>query len=890
MPPSAASAFTLEPFDYAEARALMAGLGLAEPVAVTLVRRGHRSVEAARAFLEATDDHDPFEFEAMAEVVERIRAAVARRRRITVHGDYDVDGVCSTAILVRVLRELGADCDWLIPARLEDGYGLSAATIERLSRRGTSMLITADCGIAAAAEVEAASRAGIEVIVTDHHQPGEALPRCPIIHPEVSGYPCPELCATGVAYKLAQALAGRDAAARELDLVALATVADLVPLRGENRALVRRGLAEARRARRPGLRELIKVAGVIPERLDEGDVAFRLGPRINAAGRLYRADAAVELMLADSDARATEIAAELDRANRERREVESAVLAAAERTRGELAGELADAPGLVLAGQGWHPGVVGVVASRLAERHHRPVVLIGVDGAGRGRGSGRSVPGFDLLGALRACGHHLDRYGGHRAAAGLEIEASEIEAFRVAFARCVAETMPADARARTERLDAVVGGESLGLEVAEQLDRLGPFGLGNPGVRLLVAGATVSDVRPMGDGDRHARFSLSCGGTRALGVAFGVNGALATVGAAGPLDVSVGLELNHWNGAVEPRVVLRELYPRDPAAGPPEPAADDRPPRRTAAAHALTESALTDPPLPEPGHADETIDEQEFWRRHDAEADEPLDSWPPPGPTAESAEPRETIDRRGDSGVAAIAALVSSGGCVLVLCADAIRRRELVEEAVRPARFSGGEVVMVSARLPDQLVASRTRRVIGAGSGLVLADWAGLSRAPELAARFPHVVLVDPPPFPHLAPLAEAGPGYLHRLEGKAEAEFALRVHAEEWPGRAWLATVYRSLRAAAEGGGELGAGTARRILCGEGRNHLLTPEVTARSARVLAELGLLRWTRRDGARRLGVLSSESTDLERSAAFVAYRDRYEEGRRYLSKRRQTERT
>jgi single-stranded-DNA-specific exonuclease len=308
VPESAATEFTLAPFDYAEARALMSELELAEPVAVTLVRRGYRTAEQARAFLEAADDHDPFLFEAMTEIVERIGAAIAAGRRVTVHGDYDVDGVCSTAILIRALRELGADCDWLIPGRLEDGYGLTESTVERLAARGTSLLITTDCGIGSVAEVEAALAAGLEVIVTDHHQPGERLPRCPILHPQLSSYPFADLCATGVAYKLAVALRGPGAAAAELDLVALATVADLVPLQGENRALVRRGLAEARRALRPGLRALIAAAALVPERLDEGDFAFRLGPRINAAGRLYRADAAVELMLTADDARARETA------------------------------------------------------------------------------------------------------------------------------------------------------------------------------------------------------------------------------------------------------------------------------------------------------------------------------------------------------------------------------------------------------------------------------------------------------------------------------------------------------------------------------------------------------------------------------------------------------
>ena len=534
-----------------------------------------------------------------------------------------------------------------------------------------------------------------------------------------------------------------------------------------------------------------------PERLDEGDFAFRLGPRINAAGRLYRADAGVELMLTGDERRATEIAAELERANGERRRVEQDVLAAAERARGELSPELAEAPGLVLAGEGWHPGVVGIVASRMVERHGRPAVLIGLDADGNGRGSGRSVPGFDLLEALRACDSHLARYGGHRAAAGLEIEAGRVEAFRAAFAERCASGLDGAIDARTEVVDAVVGGESLGHEVAEQLRRLAPFGKGNPEVRLLVPGARLGDVRPMGEGDRHARFVITSGARRALGVAFGVNGSLGRVAEAGPLDLSVELELNEWNGAVEPRVVLGEAYP-------------------------VAETAAEE---------QTAIGDAEFWRRHDLERESELEPWPPvaaPGPAA-----REVVDRRGASGVATIAALASSGESVLALCADAVRRRELVEGVARPARFGGGELAIVSARLADEAIAAAEARVTAAGCGVVLADWAALARDPALAGRFAHLVIVDPPPFAHLDHLCAAGEGYLHRVSGKPEVEFALRVHADEWPSRSSLATLYRALGARAGSG--LERATARALLCGEGRAHPLSPEATARSALVLS-------------------------------------------------------
>jgi single-stranded-DNA-specific exonuclease len=850
---AAAKSFSLEPYAYAEARAIAEALEIAEPVAVTLVRRGYRTVTDARRFLDAADDHDPFEFESMAGITARLLAAAEAGTRITVHGDYDVDGVCSTAILVRALRELGADCDWYIPDRLGDGYGLTVAGVGALASRGTGLLVTVDCGIACAVEVEAAHRAGLEVIVTDHHEPPDVLPDCPILHPALSGYPCAELCATGVAYKLAAALRGADAVARDLDLVALATVADLVPLRGENRALVRRGLAEARRARRPGLRALMAVASLQPERLDEGDIAFRLAPRINAAGRLYRADAGVELMLTTEESRAVAIADELESANRERRRVEDEVLSGAERALRELPSEQADAAALVIAGVGWHPGVIGIVASRLVERHWRPVVLIGLDGERRGRGSGRSVPGFDLLEGLRACDEHLLRYGGHRAAAGVEISADRIDAFREAFVAQAERVLTDAADLHTDPMDAVVGGESLGHDVAEQLQRLGPFGLGNPVVNWLVPSATLTDVRPMGRGERHARFSLRSGPRRALGVAFRANGEVSSA-ADSPLDVSVRLELNEFNGAVVPRVVLGDMYPPEPAAESEE---------------------------------DGRIGEAEFWRRLEAELAADLGDWPPRELIAAGVGAgRGLVDRRGASGIAAVAALASSGETVLVLCADALRRRELVERAVRPARFGGGEVAVVSGRLSADDVAGALERMRAAGAGVALADWTALGADPGLGGGFAHVIVVDPAPFAHLEDLARAGAGYLHTLCRQAETDLALRALAEEWPQRETLAWHFRGLKRAAEGE-LLASAAAFATLSAAGQPYPRAPEVAARYVRVLEEVGLVRWHRSGAERSLGVVSSEGIDLGQSPAFRAYSARLEEGKRWLSERRQS---
>ncbi len=854
-----AAAFTLEPYDLHAARRLSGSLGVSDPVAATLVRRGYDTPEAARVFLEAVVTHDPFEFDSMEEVVAVILDAIEAGRQITVHGDYDVDGVCSTAIVVAALRDLGGRCDWYVPSRMDDGYGLTPAGVERLADRGTGLIVTVDCGIGSVEEVRLARQAGIEVIVTDHHQPGPTLPDCPILHPVVSNYPCPDLCATGVAAKLSAALRERGAAGAgdtggDADLVALATVADLVPLRGENRTLVRAGLAEARRARRPGLRALMAAAGVDPAHLDEGDLAFRLAPRINAAGRLHRADAGIELMLSADERRATAIAAELEAANRERRFVEAEVLAEAQAAVRELSRKPGDVDSLVVAGEGWHPGVVGIVASRLVERHWRPAVVISLDPDGRGRGSARSIPGYDLLAGLRACEQHLVRYGGHAAAAGLELEADRIEPFREALCEHARTTLSAGDLVRSERVDAIVGGESLGLDIAEELERLAPFGKGNPAVRLLVPSGRVQDVQPMGEG-KHARFSLESGRRRALGVAFGTGGELSQAGE-GPHDLTLRLELNHWNGSVEPRVVLGELYPvpdPDPeGAGPPSPGCE------TAAG------------------------DEEWLHSFDAElAADPGAGHPAPRPRG--TQRREVVDRRDASPVALLASLLSAGSPVLAICADTGRRRGLAERAAAPNRFGGGEAVLSCGHCAREALAAGALRVTAGGRGLLLADSSALARAPELPEHFEQVVLIDPLPDPGLESLAYAGTGFVHLAWGDPELDLALRVWELEWPSRHTLAQLYRLLRDAA-GDGVLPRADLRSLVSDD-RAHPPSAEQVARHCRVLAEVGLLTWEGKRAARGLRVVSSVAADLERSDAFRAYRARCEEGTQFLSSRR-----
>ena len=566
---------------------------------------------------------------------------VSRGSRIAVHGDYDVDGVCSTAILLRALRALGADPTWEIPSRFEDGYGLSTATVERLAASGVGLLVTVDCGITAVAEVAAARAAGMDVVVTDHHRPGAELPDCPVVHPGLGEYPCPELCAAGVALKLSEGLraaAGRDPAeaGEDLDLAALATVCDLVPLRDENRRIVREGLGALARTRKPGLRALMEVAAVEPSGVGEQALGFRLGPRINAAGRMQRASAALELLLTEDEARAAEVARELDLLNRDRQEAETRILFAAE---GACAPQ-ASAAAIIVAGEGWHPGVVGIVASRLVERWRRPCVVISLDGE-QGRGSGRSVKPYDLHAGLGACAAHLLRFGGHRMAAGVELRTEAIEPFRRALAAHAGAALSPWDLLQTERVDAVVPGGALGLELAEELERLRPFGSGNPQPTLLVPGVRVENVAGMGKERQHARFTLvTAGGSRSRGVAFGSSPASLTAAGGAPHDIVLRLERNRWKGVEEPRIVLRALCETEPGA-----------------VRVLGE-------------------DEPFWPRV-------VGALEGGEPAAADAIPAGIVDRRGGGGFAGVVGeLLSSGERVLVGVADAARRRESLETLV----------------------------------------------------------------------------------------------------------------------------------------------------------------------------------------------------------------
>jgi single-stranded-DNA-specific exonuclease len=558
--------WTIRPCPHRLQTGLVQALGISELTAGVLVRRGYSDPEAAHAFLEGEQaPHDPFLLGDMQLACERIRAAVAAGRRICVHGDYDVDGIAATTLAVLLLRELGAEVEWHLPSRFDEGYGVSSETLGRLADEGCGLVVTVDCGITAVAEVAEAKARGLEVIVTDHHRPGSELPDCPVVATRPSSYPFPELCGTGVVYKLGQALFGvdSDVPKRHLDLVALATIADVVPLLDENRALVIAGLRTLARTQKPGLRALMRAAGVDAAAVDAGACGFRLGPRINAAGRLGHPRAALELLLTDDPEEARRLAESLEELNRERQAVEARIFR-------EAAAQVEEWPdahrrrrAYVVAGESWHEGVIGIVASRLVERFNRPVVLI-AGTEGDWKGSGRSIPSFDLHAGLGACAALLGRWGGHRAAAGLSIAPENVPAFAEAFAAHAAGLLVEEDLRPVTTIDAIVPrGTQLTLDLCAELARLSPFGLGNPEVTLLAPGCELGELATVGEG-KHLRFRVRRDGFDAgSAIAFGAGTRLDSYRAEGRWDVAFRLEENRWNGTVAPQLVVRRIFGAD---------------------------------------------------------------------------------------------------------------------------------------------------------------------------------------------------------------------------------------------------------------------------------------------------------------------------------------
>ena len=553
----------------AERISALAGTANISPVvAQLLVSRGITDLTQVHEFLDVklTGLRDPADLPGVGEATECIFAAIQAEQRIVIYGDYDADGMTATAILYRCLKVLGANVDYYVPSRLDDGYGLNDGALEKLASQETAVVITVDCGIASVHEAETAKNLGLQLIITDHHQFADQLPAATaIVHPSLPGhdYPFTGLCGAGVALKLAWALCQRASDAKRVTermrnclmtavgIAAIGTVTDVVPLLDENRILVRHGLNCLTNFPAPGIEALMKITELDKKpRLRCDDIGFTIGPRLNAAGRLGQAQLGVELLTTDSPERAKVLAEYLHSLNSDRDTLQRSIQKAAIKQAEEEFDPEKD-PALVLAGHGWHPGVIGIVAGRLAEKYHRPVIVVALDQMKLkpGTGSGRSAAGLNLHQALAACSRHLIRHGGHAAAAGLTIEESSLDAFRADFCEYAAEQVNPVEQVPEVTIDAESQLSELTLQTLEQIEQLAPFGASNP--RPILCASEVKAVGPkrMGGGGRHLTVSFQQHGVKLRAVAFGQGDWVEELDQlSGPIDIAYRPVINEFRG------------------------------------------------------------------------------------------------------------------------------------------------------------------------------------------------------------------------------------------------------------------------------------------------------------------------------------------------------
>ena len=551
--------------DPAAVARLQEELHLPEPLCRLLAARGLADIDGAKIYLRPRLDqlHDPCLMLDLDRAVDRLDRAIRDGEQILIHGDYDVDGMCSTTLMTRTLRMLGASVVPFIPRRIEDGYDLGAAGVDAALRVGAKVVVTCDCGTSAHEPVRALNDAGVDVIITDHHLPSAgALPAAyAVLNPKRPGCTSPDhdLAAVGVAFKLALALVRKrggneNAVYRMLDLVALATIADIAPLRGENRVLARYGLKMLNETQNIGLRALIRAAGLADRPITAGRVGFILAPRLNAVGRLGHAIRGVELLLSNDEHQANALARDFEELNERRQEVDRATLV---RARELLSGvDLDDTYGIVLAEEGWHPGVIGIVASRIVEEFGRPTVLVALEG-NVGKGSGRSISAFDLHSGLSGCRDLLLRFGGHRSAAGVTISRDQVPAFAARFNDVARERLTPDDLVPELRADLEVSLGELTLQLEALLRHIEPCGVGNPSPVLITRQVSVAaPPRVVGREQEHLKLRLADNdGAQIEALGWGMASRAPEVEQGTTIDVAFRLESDEWNG--EKRLQMR---------------------------------------------------------------------------------------------------------------------------------------------------------------------------------------------------------------------------------------------------------------------------------------------------------------------------------------------
>ncbi|OZM57826.1 single-stranded-DNA-specific exonuclease RecJ [Lottiidibacillus patelloidae] len=562
----AKSRWKLRKFDEEKAQSLAEILQIELLVARLLVMRGIETIEEAKRFLfiEPMEFHDPFLLEGMAGTVKRIKDAITNNEKILIFGDYDADGVSSTTVLMVTLQDLGADVDFYIPNRFTEGYGPNEQAFRWAKSAGYSLVITVDTGISAIAEADVAKEIGLDYIITDHHEPSPQLPAADfIIHPKLSpNYPFHELAGVGVAFKLAHALYG-EVPQQLLEIAAIGTIADLVPLVDENRIIASRGVAMMSRSTRIGIKALLKVCGLEGQVLTAENIGFAIGPRINAVGRLESADPAVHLLLSDSIEEAEELANEIDGLNKERQKLVN--------TMTEEAYEMidryfppADNEVLVIAKEGWNPGVVGIVASRVVEKYYRPTIILSIDKEkGIAKGSARSIEGFDLFANLSKCRDILPHFGGHPMAAGMTLDLSNVDLLRSRLKEQAKEILTEEDFIPIKHVDIECNLEDVTIATIEQINRLAPFGVQNPSPKVLLTCEKIHEMKTVGASQNHLKMTLAQENSTIDTIGFNLGEKLEHISPLAKIAVVGELGINEWNGFRKPQLLLEDLAVQD---------------------------------------------------------------------------------------------------------------------------------------------------------------------------------------------------------------------------------------------------------------------------------------------------------------------------------------
>ncbi len=546
-------------------------LGISLLLSQLLINRGITQLELAKAFLapDMTQLHDPFQFKDMKRAVERICQAIKNQEQVLIYGDYDVDGITSISLVIRVLgKYLPGKLLYYIPKRLDEGYGLHLSSLSKALSKGVSLIVTVDCGISAIEEADYLKSQGVDLIITDHHEAPSVLPDAyAIINPKApsSGYPFQQLAGVGVAFKLLQAMTRyypdlEEKLLNNMDLVAFGTVADIVPLLGENRILVKYGLAKLQHTQNIGLQALLQTVGLKDREITTGHIGFILAPRINAAGRMGSSSNGVKLFITNDPLLAVDLAKDLEKENQTRQEIENIVLQdALAQIRAEP--DLAEEHSLVLTGENWHLGVIGIVASKLVEIYNKPVILIGMDGE-EGRGSGRSIPGFNLFNAIEACSQHLIRHGGHEYAAGITIARQSIASFKKAFQEIAKARLTREDLAPFLKVESLIDAHHLTLELTQELGKLAPYGPANPTPIFGCKAFHLIECKNVGENGKHIKIKLGKNNMVFDGIGFNMGAVQQELASTREVDVAFSLEENTWNGTSQVQLNLKDVIAR----------------------------------------------------------------------------------------------------------------------------------------------------------------------------------------------------------------------------------------------------------------------------------------------------------------------------------------